>query len=349
MEYTDEQLKVIYTEQPKVLVKSGAGSGKTAVLVARIQYLLQSGVSPQDIVAITFTNLAAEEMAKRLGHPQGLMVSTIHSYANYLLRSSGIDTSACLNEENFDLLFEMVCDHPDCTKPVKYLLVDEGHDLSTIQFNFIFNYIKPAQWMIFYDYRQCIYEWRDADPNYLMRLEDVYPIMELSQNFRCGTSILDYARTKLWSLPASYQDHSRAARKEKGIRAEVQTTSESLAKYIATAGRPWKDWFVLTRSNAQLESFTATLDKLGIPNTTFKQGDMTLEELEDAMGRDSVVVLTIHSSKGLERPCVAVMGARQGGWVNNEEHRLNYVACTRARDMLLWVGTPKKSKVESWE
>ena len=41
-------------------------------------------------------------MNERLGYPQGVFIGTIHSYANYLLRSYGVDTSVVLDEEKFD-------------------------------------------------------------------------------------------------------------------------------------------------------------------------------------------------------------------------------------------------------
>ena len=62
----NEQRAAVYAEDKNVLVVAGAGSGKTRVLTERIKHLVESGVDPSGIVAITFTNMAADEMRARL-------------------------------------------------------------------------------------------------------------------------------------------------------------------------------------------------------------------------------------------------------------------------------------------
>ena len=72
------QEQIIKTNEPKVFVDSAAASGKTHVLTERIRYLLENNVSPEKIVAITFTNNAASVMYERLGRPEGLFIGTVH-------------------------------------------------------------------------------------------------------------------------------------------------------------------------------------------------------------------------------------------------------------------------------
>ncbi len=87
----DEQIKPVLATEDAVLVIAGAGSGKTRVLTTRIAYLvMEKGISPRNILAITFTNKAAGEMKERLtkliGDVGDMWVSTIHSMCVRILR-----------------------------------------------------------------------------------------------------------------------------------------------------------------------------------------------------------------------------------------------------------------------
>lgn len=89
-----EQREAVQTVQGPLLVLAGAGSGKTKLLTSRIAYLIQNGVRPRNILAVTFTNKAAKEMKERLGNILGenvvkyMWVGTFHGICGRILREN---------------------------------------------------------------------------------------------------------------------------------------------------------------------------------------------------------------------------------------------------------------------
>jgi superfamily I DNA/RNA helicase len=352
MELNLKQKEIVETKEKEVLVCCVAASGKTRVLTERVKYLVDSGVSPSKIVVITFTNAAADEMRKRIGDKgERIFIGTIHSYANYLLLSHGKDTSDLLESERFDDLFERIKKHPNCIKEVEHLMVDESQDSTEQQFEFLLDMVKPKNYMLVGDWRQSIYRWNFAYPDYLIELshDPEVTTYDLNENYRNGYKILDFARGIINAAGYEYYDRSRPMRGVSGKVVDVEYSPVAVARAIKSMG-DYGNWFVLTRTNDQLDEIAFFLKKEGVPIDTFKRSELDNKELGKKMKEDTVKVLTIHTAKGLEANNVVVIGAK---FFNVEERCVSYVAATRAKNILVWTKMPNRAKkvqkMSSWE
>lgn len=90
-----QQRAAVFHEKGPALVLAGAGTGKTRTLVYRVAHLLETGVRPQELLLLTFTRRASQEMltrARELAHIEGterISGGTFHSLAHVILRQNG--------------------------------------------------------------------------------------------------------------------------------------------------------------------------------------------------------------------------------------------------------------------
>ncbi len=91
-ELNSSQLEAVKNIEGPTMVIAGAGSGKTRVLTFRIAFMMENGVDPFNIMALTFTNKAAREMTERIGNIVGegearnITMGTFHSVFSRILR-----------------------------------------------------------------------------------------------------------------------------------------------------------------------------------------------------------------------------------------------------------------------
>lgn len=142
MTLNDKQLEAVEHKDGPCLVLAGAGSGKTKVLTQRIINLIDSGVSPYNILAITFTNKAAKEMRNRVENELGsitdsIFIGTFHSFGLRILRENYIDIGYTSNIT--------ILDTDDAKAIVKRILKENGYDPTKYEIRTIINKISSAK------------------------------------------------------------------------------------------------------------------------------------------------------------------------------------------------------------
>lgn len=425
MELDKVQNEIVHSAAKNIIVSAGAGSGKTRVLTERVKYLIESGVSPSNIVCITFTNKAADEMKERLFDVKGIgdaFIGTIHSFANRILRASGKKYDLLTAEKEIEIIkiliskyarcataedymkyldinrqiklglkgkydlqktlsesvigeiealygrgslvdrirykenLETVCKKDnvitfddlliDCTEyfkkikgKVEYLLVDEVQDIGMNEYEFIMALNAENLFMVGDDF-QSIYSFKGGDLRIFLKLmeDPKWTKYHLAANYRNATKILSEAVKviKQANLPEKEVYPVRADPGVFGV-----DSKDMISNYLRLIKKSenYKDWFILARTNKEVYELTQLCKKVGLPCTTFKQAELSREETKKIMSANSVKILTIHTSKGLENKNVIVYGnfplVQPSYKRNSEERRILYVAMTRAMDKLL--------------
>ncbi|HEV2862894.1 MAG TPA: UvrD-helicase domain-containing protein [Pyrinomonadaceae bacterium] len=132
----ERQREAVTTTEGPLLILAGAGSGKTRVITVRIAYLIEErGVAPHNILAVTFTNKAAQEMRDRVerligragGRTSAPLISTFHSLCVRILRR---DIEKL--EEGYTRSFT-IYDQDDSARVVKTCIKDLGYDDQRLQ------------------------------------------------------------------------------------------------------------------------------------------------------------------------------------------------------------------------
>jgi len=141
MEYLDKlnpaQKEAVLHKEGACLVIAGAGSGKTKVLTTRIAHLINCGVSPYEILAITFTNKAAKEMRDRLNilvPNNNAFVGTFHSFGLRIIRENYLKLGL---DRNFTII-----DSDDVLSIIKKILKEKGIDTKECAPSYIRNRIS---------------------------------------------------------------------------------------------------------------------------------------------------------------------------------------------------------------
>ncbi len=141
-ELNDVQREAVVNSDGPTLIVAGPGSGKTRVLTYRIAHLLNNGADPFGILALTFTNKAAESMRNRIesisgNHARSLYMGTFHSVFARILR---VEAPKIGYPSNFTIY-----DTEDSKSLIKTIIKEQGLDDKVYKPNQVYNRISSAK------------------------------------------------------------------------------------------------------------------------------------------------------------------------------------------------------------
>ncbi|MBU1144418.1 MAG: UvrD-helicase domain-containing protein [Firmicutes bacterium] len=142
-ELNERQIEAVQIVNGPVMAVAGAGSGKTRVLTNRIAYLIDEiGIPPSHILAITFTNRAAEEMRNRVFQLidlplKGMWISTFHAMGAKILRND-------IHHLDYDNNFQII-DDKDSEIITKNILKDLNYDIKQYSPRLMYGLIEAAK------------------------------------------------------------------------------------------------------------------------------------------------------------------------------------------------------------
>ncbi|MGM0501633.1 MAG: ATP-dependent helicase [Bacillota bacterium] len=167
-----KQQQAVETTEGAVLVLAGAGSGKTRTLTYRVAYLIEQGISPYNILTLTFTNKAAEDMERKVENligelPDDLWLGTFHGICVRIL-------SRHLEELDYDSSF-VIYDRSESEALVEDIILSFNLDKEKYEVSKIYGMINQAKRKLwskaeFLDY----YQDESAEGDFYKNIADVY-------------------------------------------------------------------------------------------------------------------------------------------------------------------------------
>ena len=214
----------------------------------------------------------------------------------------------------------------------KYVLVDELQDISDHEHNFI-KAIKAESYFFVGDDWQAIYQFKGANHDIFFNLiqDENFKKYYLLYNYRSNKKIARFGFDIISNVKTKCDKYMTTAVVNDG---KIYSANIEKALGIVKKDGNYKDWFIISRLNQEVDDIIATLKKNGIPCVGFKKSQLDLEQIKGFMSDNVVKVLTIHSAKGLESKNVIVYQANRNS--GDEELRVAYVAATRAKENLYW-------------
>ncbi len=357
MDLQQEQLARSLGEGHRV-IHGVAGSGKTLILGYRAEHLATMVNRP--VLVLCFNRTLAARLAATMeekGIEDKVHVHNFHAWCSRQLKAFHVDEpKGPRNEAFFDAMVEQVIRGVDSkaipSGQYDAVLIDEGHDFRPEWFKLIVQMVNPESnsLLVLYDDAQSIYGGAKR-PKFTfasvgIKASGRTTILKL--NYRNTQEILRVARAfadELLAPKESVEDEAPtvqpvAAGRQgpKPLLLELPTLQDEASRIAEIlldenrTGTPWKDMAVVYRHLETVEPLIGMMERRGIPF------EVPQKSKRFKPGSDTVKLVTMHSSKGLEFPlvCIPATGMPHKNEESPEdEARLLYVAMTRATRQLV--------------
>ena len=341
-----------------------AGSGKTLILVYRCQFLAEKSEKP---ILVLCYNISLASRLRQMLQEKGVAetkvsVQHFHSWCAEMLRLYKVplpDRTIYQGREFFSQLVQQVVlgVNEEKIPKGKYgaVLLDEGHDFKPTWFNLLVQMVDPEtnSLLVLYDDAQSIYEKRERGKfsfaSVGIKAQGRTTILKL--NYRNTEEILsfayEFAKNIMQPTEDNEEDSPVLIKPQSVGRHGAKPTFTRLSSFSAETkhicdrigeyrdrGIAWNDIGIIYRSDFMGRSLSRALKDVGIPVEWLNEDSNSKRYHPEAQ---SVKLLTMHSSKGLEFPVVFIAGV---GFMPNQsqaiadEARLLYVAMTRATEYL---------------
>lgn len=329
LEPSQYQILDIIADIPRVLVRGGAGAGKTVVA---IEEALRSADAGRKTLLTCHSRPLAANLERKLKNVDNLTVTGFHALCGQIARQAGISTPAGICEQD---LYESAL--PNAlyaameTQPAlrwDTIIVDEGQDFRDVWWIALDACLLPGgRIRVFMDSNQRVYG-SAADG---ARDLSVVPV-RLSRNLRNTKSIheaalIHYSGPNIVADGPDGLDVSWVS--AENLDAKIEAAYRELRRLVFNEDVAPGDIAVLVNGPAARARFLERSSRTGIPLTD-----------AEAMALEDVVVDTVRRFKGLERPAIVLI-------VSGEEmdrRELAYVAFSRARAYLCVVASPTEAK-----
>lgn len=340
-----------------------AGSGKTMLLGYRAEHLAKAQTAAsKPILVLCFNEPLARHLARVMavkGIADRVHAVHFHKWCYAQLKAYGQDQPAA-NQSVTDKMADMVqrvitgVDRRQIPSgQYQAVLIDEGHDFAPEWLRLVVQMVDPAtnSLLVLYDDAQSIYE-RTQKKNFSFKSVGIQAqgrTTILKINYRNTRQILQTASLVAADLltaedkdddgvpllkPVSCGRDGEAPLivRLPTLREEVGQVTELLAT-AHREGHAWADMAILCRHHSEMDMCAEFLRKRKLPHQLRRNSSSVFDP-----AHDSIKVMTLHVSKGLEFPVVALVGAGRmpaEGEDEREEARLFYVGATRATQRLI--------------